>query len=320
MTEGPYTIAEVARILKMLERLRSNLGQHGGGLPRALRTVGARAAGSTGGGREGESEEAAEGCAHEEGGMTFGSLFAGAGGFDIGFAACGMRRIWEVELTRGRDIRSESGATLQPVELICGGPPCQATSRAAALRKRRTGVSLWPEMLRIVSEMLPAWVVVEQPLGGRDVIVQATLDLQRLGYGCAGRIIDSRHWVPQTRSRWFVIARLGVTGMALWNRLYPDGERMERGQLRAEAHAAHLQEGDAQSRLLFAGQCADCLPSGVYSRISARKPALIGAGNAVSPPVAEWIGRRIMEAESTGHAQDVAESSIVAEREVKLEV
>lgn len=41
----------------------------------------------------------------------------------------------------------------------------------------------------------------------------------------------------------------------------------------------------------------DCLPGGVYSRISARKPALIGAGNAVSPPVAEWIGRRIIAAE-----------------------
>jgi hypothetical protein len=46
----------------------------------------------------------------------------------------------------------------------------------------------------------------------------------------------------------------------------------------------------------FDGNCPDCLRGGIYSRISARKPALIGAGNAVSIPVAEFMGCRILEA------------------------
>ena len=231
--------------------------------------------------------------------MTFGSLFAGEYGFDIGLSGAGMKRSWEVEITRGRDVHKEGAATLEPVDLICGGPPCQATSTAAALHRKRTGVSLWPEMLRIVDELRPAWVVVEQPKGGRAVIVQAALDLQRLGYGCAGRIVDSRHWVPQTRSRWFLVARMGCDGMALWNRLYPHGERVEGGESCQAASGKGWQAQDAQSRRVFSGQCPDCLPGGVYSRISARKPALIGAGNAVSPPVAQWLGERILEAERT---------------------
>lgn len=228
--------------------------------------------------------------------MTFGSLFAGACGFDIGFQSAGMRREWEVELTRGRDIHNESKRTLQPVELICGGPPCQATSHAARFHRKRTGVSLWPEMLRIVDALRSRWVVVEQPKGGQGVIVQAALDLQRIGYGCAARIVDSRHWVPQTRSRWFLIARMGIEGLALWDLLYPHGERMEGREFRDAASGEGWAEKDAEPSRVYAGECADCLPGGVYSRISARKPALVGAGNAVSPPVSEWIGRRIIEA------------------------
>lgn len=230
--------------------------------------------------------------------MTFGSLFCGAGGFDIGLESAGMRRKWEVEITRGRDIHHESGETLSAVDLVCGGPPCQSVSHAASFHGKRTGISLWPEMLRIVNELRPCWVVVEQPKGGRDVIVQASLELQRLGYGCAGRIIDSRHWVPQTRSRWFLIGRLGVSGMALWNLLYLDGERMEGRQPGDATLEESGAEEDEKSRSVYAGECPDCLPSGIHSRISARKPALIGAGNAVSPPVAQWIGERIMEADA----------------------
>lgn len=230
--------------------------------------------------------------------MTFGSLFAGEFGFDIGFEAVGMKRAWEVEITRGRDVHYESAETLCATDIICGGPPCQSVSHAAAFHGKRTGISLWPEMLRIVNELRPRWVVVEQPKGGRGVIVQASLELQRVGYGCAGRIIDSRHWVPQTRSRWFLIGRLGVDGMAVWNLLYPDGERMEGGQPGEAIPQEGWAEENEEPRGVYAGECPDCLPSGIYSRISARKPALIGAGNAVSPPVAQWIGERIMKADA----------------------
>jgi site-specific DNA-cytosine methylase len=212
--------------------------------------------------------------------LTHGSLFDGAGGLRRGFEQAGITTNWSIELTRGQDIHTTSN--LPYVDIISGGPPCQRTSEAAAFHQQRNYFSLWPEMLRIVKETNPRWVVVEQPKGGRSIIIQASQELQRIGYGCAGRIIDSRHWLPQTRSRWILVGWLGRSGMDVWNSLYPSGERVE-GQDR---------QGGASLR--FDGNCSDCLRGGVYSRISARKPALIGAGNAVSVPVAKWLGERIL--------------------------
>jgi DNA (cytosine-5)-methyltransferase 1 len=79
--------------------------------------------------------------------MTFGSLFAGIGGIDLGLERAGMRCAWQVELDefcnsrlayhwpdvpRHRDVREVHGAScpgkeahgeLAQVDLICGGFP-----------------------------------------------------------------------------------------------------------------------------------------------------------------------------------------------------
>jgi site-specific DNA-cytosine methylase len=96
--------------------------------------------------------------------------------------------------------------------------------------------------------------------------------------------------VPQQRARWFLIGRMGADGLAVWNHLYPDGKRVERTSgANGRGKGVH-----------FAGSCSDCLRGGVYARVSARKPALIAAGNAVTESVAEWIGRKILAPDSAG--------------------
>ncbi len=49
------------------------------------------------------------------------------------------------------------------VDVVCGGFPCQPFSSASRGRKRGTEDDrfLWPEMLRIVSDLRPSWVVCE---------------------------------------------------------------------------------------------------------------------------------------------------------------
>lgn len=75
--------------------------------------------------------------------LTFGSLFAGIGGFDLGLERAGMRCLWQVEkddycrqvlakhwpnVTRYEDVKDVGRANLAPVDLICGGFPCQEPS------------------------------------------------------------------------------------------------------------------------------------------------------------------------------------------------
>lgn len=139
--------------------------------------------------------------------MTHGSLFDGFGGLRRGLEDAGIETIWRVELMDGKDATKEDPTGYTVPDVLSGGPSCQKTSRAAALHRQRTLESLWPHMLRFVSALRPKWVLVEQPLGGQSVIVQAAQELQRIGYGCAARIINSEHWVPQRRQRWFLLAQ-----------------------------------------------------------------------------------------------------------------
>jgi DNA (cytosine-5)-methyltransferase 1 len=120
--------------------------------------------------------------------LTYGSLFAGAGGFDLGFDAAGWSCAWQVEndpkaqqvlaqwwpdVTRYEDVTTADGAELAPVDVIAGGYPCQDLSVAGkrvGLDGARSG--LFHEFVRIVEEMrsatgnaAPRWVVWENVPG-----------------------------------------------------------------------------------------------------------------------------------------------------------
>ena len=165
-------------------------------------------------------------------GMTHGSLFAGIGGFDLGFDRAGIETVWTVEndkncnqvlathwpdLKRYQDVREVRG--LEPVDVISGGFPCQDVSvagRREGLAGERSG--LWFEFARIVQEMEPEWVVVENvpgllsSAGGADfALIVGTLE--QFGYCVSWRVLDSQFFgVPQRRRRVFIVGSLGGTG------------------------------------------------------------------------------------------------------------
>jgi DNA (cytosine-5)-methyltransferase 1 len=110
--------------------------------------------------------------------LTFGSLFAGIGGFDLGLERAGMVCKWQVELDdyasrvlakhwpnvpRHDDVRTFPTAERDwSVDLICGGFPCQDISvagKGAGLAGERSG--LWYEFARIIRQIRPRWVIVE---------------------------------------------------------------------------------------------------------------------------------------------------------------
>jgi DNA (cytosine-5)-methyltransferase 1 len=104
--------------------------------------------------------------------MTMGSLFDGIGGFPLAAVHNGIMPVWTseieafpTEVTKIRfpdmlhvgDITKLNGATLPPVDIICGGSPCQDLSVAGqrrGLAGERSG--LFMEQTRIAKEMREA--------------------------------------------------------------------------------------------------------------------------------------------------------------------
>jgi DNA (cytosine-5)-methyltransferase 1 len=163
--------------------------------------------------------------------LTYGSLFTGIGGFDLGFDRAGMRCAWQIEkdkdcnrvlgrhwpdTERGNDVREVTPDRFAGVDVICGGFPCQDLSVAGnrkGLAGERSG--LWQEFRRIIDEFRPCFCVVENvpglfsSHGGRDYLT-VLRGLAELGYCVAGTVLDSQYFgVPQRRDRVFLVGSLG---------------------------------------------------------------------------------------------------------------
>jgi DNA (cytosine-5)-methyltransferase 1 len=168
--------------------------------------------------------------------LTFGSLFAGVGGFDMGFSQAGWDCKFQVEwdkncqqilnkhwpdVPKWGDVSDVNGAEIPPVDCIIFGSPCQDLSVAgkrAGLEGERSG--LFHEAVRIIKEMrdatngtFPRWTVWENVAGalssnnGRDFgtvineMAKAGAHLQEYA------LLDAQHFgIPQRRRRVFLIS------------------------------------------------------------------------------------------------------------------
>ena len=157
--------------------------------------------------------------------LTFGSLFAGIGGFDLGLERAGMRCEWQVEIDPyARAVlsrhwpnvrRHEDVRTFPPpegewgVDVICGGFPCQDISvagKGAGLAGARSG--LWYEYARIIGELRPRYVIVENVAAllarGMGTVLG---DLSSLGYDAEWHVIPaSAVGAPHRRERVWIVA------------------------------------------------------------------------------------------------------------------
>lgn len=167
---------------------------------------------------------------------TFGSLFAGVGGFDLGFEAAGYECKFQVEwdkhcqqilahhwpnVPRWGDVSEVSGYDLPPVDVITYGFPCQDLSvagRRAGLDGERS--NLFFEATRIIKEMreatngmAPTFAVAENVVGllnadKGDAMARVLDTLAETGaVGIEWCTLDAQ-WlgVPQRRRRVFVTA------------------------------------------------------------------------------------------------------------------
>jgi len=112
------------------------------------------------------------------------------------------------KLTGGDDCprwKDKTGST--PITLITGGFPCQPFSVAGKQRGKEDDRYLWPEMLRVIKEVRPVWVVAENVAGLlRMGIDDCISDLESEGYTTEPYIIPACAVnAPHRRDRVFIV-------------------------------------------------------------------------------------------------------------------
>ena len=156
------------------------------------------------------------------------SLFAGAGGMDIGFEKAGFETIWANEYDQNitpsfrnyfkKTELDERSITAIPSEAIpfadgvIGGPPCQSWSEAGAKR----GITdargqLFHEYVRVIKHLKPYFFVAENVHGIIHQRNKAAFDailemLEECGYKLSWKLLNaSDYGVPQDRERVFIV-------------------------------------------------------------------------------------------------------------------
>lgn len=241
--------------------------------------------------------------------MTFGSLFAGIGGMDLGLERAGMQCGWQVEIDpfarrvlekHWPDVRRHDDVRTFPptepedwkVDLICGGFPCQDISNAGhhvGIQGERSG--LWFEYRRIIRDLQPRFVLVENVAALLDRGMDQVLgDLATIGFDAEWQVLPAAALgAPHIRERLFIFAH----------------SHREHGRTWGQGRRSRVDEGlsipkgsvlGPQGRIAAGGYWAD-EPDVVrlVHGVPAAMDRIRGLGNAVVPQVAEWIGRRIIE-------------------------
>lgn len=185
---------------------------------------------------------------------------------------------------------SDDIRTIAPprADAVFGGPPCQATSVAAAIHGYRTGASLWGHMLDAITRAargrsIP--VVVEQPPGNAAWEAQVARDLSDLGL-FVGRFEFGAHDVgaPYIRRRVYLAAfpslsRLEVAGAALPQAID-----------RAKRAAAARGDWDPAAIPTFG------MDTWRSERVDERRQRIEALGDSNPPAMAEAIGYVLAEA------------------------
>lgn len=265
--------------------------------------------------------------------MRFGSLFAGIGGFDLGLERAGHACAWQCEIDPHArailnkhwpevpcygDIRSINWADVEPVDLICGGYPCQPFSHAGSRKGESDPRHLWPEVAQCLRHLRPRFVLLENvaahlSLGFGDVLG----DLAAIGYDAWWDCVPAAALgAPHLRDRVFIVAWRSAAHAY-------DGGQPTRAQhdeapgvSGAGEAAAHARRAGCETRHAPAEPGQVGLSAGIpdpqwalgppvppVRRVDdglpprMDGPRLRGLGNAIVPQIAELLGSVLAELE-----------------------
>ena len=259
--------------------------------------------------------------------ITFGSLFSGAGGLDLGLEQAGMKCTFQVENDKhcltllNRHWPDVPKNEVRPCMGLVGGDPCPIRSQG-----RRVGKSSSPDLsgyfLAMAERCEPRWILRENVPAPDARTVAHVLDL--LGYRTVVMFMESAAFTGCRRLREFVV---GFSEQHAFDRFVVACNDWETNQVHSATGRAQWasrrvkplyclttrERMDARTVMVFEGQerglrvfshtereSLQGFPPGWTDGIpkSARERAV---GNAVTVPVAKWLGERIVEALSASH-------------------
>lgn len=227
--------------------------------------------------------------------MIHDSLFSGIGGFELGAQYAGIETLWSCEIEKFQrgilkkhfpkteiyeDIRKTTG--LRYVDIISGGFPCQDISisgKGKGIKGERSG--LWSEMFRIIREIRPKYVIIENsPMLLVRGFERVLCDLSQIGYDAEWKCIsNSSFGFPHRRERVYICA-------------YPDENR----RTKIQVFSNFLIEKKKSFHREFSGMSCSKFWSEDYTEFLRVDNGIpynvhrIGAiGNSVNPIVAHYL-------------------------------
>lgn len=250
--------------------------------------------------------------------MKFGSLFSGIGGMDLGLEWAGFQTKWQVEnndyclkvlskrwpnVLKYTDITTLDFTTVEPVDLLAGGFPCQDLSVAGKRQGLKAGTrsGLWFEFLRGIRTLRPRFVLVENVPGllTNHALGRVLGDLAECGYNAEWTVLSAAQFgAPHLRRRVWIVAypqcflgdrtifpkngaKVGKNARGKW------GQNWVKPELVADPTS--LVENREWWNV--------CEPP--LMRVTNGDTTILdrikGLGNACVPQVVEWIGRQIIE-------------------------
>jgi DNA-cytosine methyltransferase len=157
------------------------------------------------------------------------SLFTGIGGFDLAASWVGWQNVFQCEIDPFcqnvlkyqfpqcdlfSDIRTSNFNKYHgKIDIISGGFPCQPFSLAGKRKGTNDDRYLWAEMLRVIREVQPRWVVAENVCGllsmqSGMVFERVCADLENAGYAVQPFVIPAcAVGAPHRRDRVWIVAR-----------------------------------------------------------------------------------------------------------------
>lgn len=244
--------------------------------------------------------------------LTVGSLFSGIGGLDLGLERAGMTVRWQSEIDpyccqvlkkhwptvpNLGDVKTIEWETVERVDLICGGYPCQPFSTAGKMAGSEDPRHLWPFFARALRVLRPRFALLENVPAHLGIGFDEVLaDLASLGFDAEWSIVPAGAMgAPQRRPRLFVVAYSeGTERFArCWLSAIETSGRYDHQMARPHRCRTHVDgPGDAEPWTVepAVGRMVDGIPGPLV-----RAP-LAALGNAVVPRVAEFIGRQIIKA------------------------
>lgn len=165
-------------------------------------------------------------------------LFSGIGGFSLGLERAGMETVAFCEIDKDchkvlmknwpnvpiyNDVcklkKKELIKSHGNIDLICGGFPCQDISVAGKQKGIKDGTrsGLWKEFKRLIKEIKPRYVIIENVANLRSMGLNEVIkDLWSIGYACEWHIISARSvGACHLRERIWIIA-------------YPDSDKLRK--------------------------------------------------------------------------------------------